>query len=178
MPESAVLLGLNYGEGVARRGLPAAASFRRWASALWTLPTARLKTTPGLRHPRGGVALSLRLVGADEGRELNRQWRGKDYATNVLSFEAAPMPAIDGHTWIGDLVICAPVVAAESEAQGKPLKSHYAHLTVHGLLHLLGLDHERGEAEAARMEALETEVLHSLGFPDPYASLDEPVDTR
>lgn len=169
MPESAVLLGLNYGEGVARRGLPAAASFRRWAAALWTLPTARLKTTPGLRHPRGGVALSLRLVGADEGRELNRQWRGKDYATNVLSFEAAPMPAIDGPTWIGDLVICAPVVAAEAEALGKPLKSHYAHLTVHGLLHLLGLDHERGEAEAARMESLETEVLARLGIPDPYA---------
>lgn len=178
MPEPVVHLGLSYGEGVARRGLPAAASFRRWAAALWTLPTARLKTTPGLRHPRGGVALSLRLVGADEGRELNRQWRGKDYATNVLSFEAAPMPAIDGRVWIGDLVICAPVVAAEAAAQAKPLKSHYAHLTVHGLLHLLGLDHERGEADAEGMEALEVEILHSLGFPDPYASPEAPVGGR
>ncbi|MCU0754735.1 MAG: rRNA maturation RNase YbeY [Xanthomonadales bacterium] len=169
MPEQAVQLSLSYGEGVMRRGLPAAASFRRWADALWTLPPARLKATSGLRHPRGGVALSLRLVGADEGRELNRQWRGKDYATNVLSFEAAPMPAVDGAVWIGDLVICAPVVAAEAEAQGKPLKSHYAHLTVHGLLHLLGLDHERGEADAAVMEALEITVLAELGVPDPYA---------
>lgn len=178
MPEPAAQLGLSYGEGVTRAGLPAATSFRRWAAALWTLPSARLRATPGLKHPRGGVALSLRLVGAEEGLELNRQWRGKDYATNVLSFEAVPMPAIEGRVWIGDLVICAPVVATEAEAQGKPLKSHYAHLTVHGLLHLLGLDHERGEAEAAIMEALETEVLHSLGVPDPYASLEGPHSTR
>lgn len=78
------------------------------------------------------------------------------------------MPAVDGQVWIGDLVICAPVVAAEAEAQGKPLKSHYAHLTVHGLLHLLGLDHERGEADGEVMEALEIAVLAELGLPDPY----------
>lgn len=169
MPESLIRLTLSYGEGVARRGLPSAPSFRRWAASPWMLPPSRLKSTPGLKHTRGRVALSLRLVGEDEGRELNRQWRGKDYATNVLSFEAAPLPAIDEWTWIGDLVICAPVVSAEAEAQGKLLKSHYAHLTVHGLLHLLGLDHERGEADAETMEALETAALAELGIADPYA---------
>lgn len=169
MPESLVRLSLSFGEGVARRGLPAAPSFRRWAASPWLLPPARLKATPGLKHPRGRIALSLRLVGEDDGRALNRQWRGKDYPTNVLSFEAAPLPAIDGWMWIGDLVICAPVVAAEAAAQGKPLKAHYAHLTVHGLLHLLGLDHERGEVEAATMEALETAALAELGIADPYA---------
>lgn len=172
MPDPVVQLSLSYGEGVTRRGLPAAASFRRWAAALWTLPPARLKATTDLKHPRGGVALSMRLVGADEGRELNRQWRGKDYATNVLSFEAAPMPAVEGPVWIGDLLLCAPIVAEEAEAQGKPLKAHYAHLTVHGLLHLLGLDHERGEADAELMEALEIAVLAELGFADPYADRD------
>lgn len=171
MTEPPLALHLSYGDGVARRGLPAASSFRRWASALWTLPPARLKSTPGLRHPTGGVALSLRLVDTDEGSALNRHWRGKDYATNVLSFEAAPLPAIDGLVWIGDLVICAPVVATEAEAQAKPLKAHYAHLTVHGLLHLLGLDHERGEAEAECMEALEIATLAELGLPNPYLAV-------
>lgn len=169
MPDPVVQLSLSYGEGVTRRGLPAAASFRRWADALWTLAPARLKATPGLRHPSGGVALALRLVGADEGRALNRQWRGKDYATNVLSFEAAPLPAVDGFVWIGDLLLCVPVIASEALAQGKPLRAHYAHLTVHGLLHLLGLDHERSEADAETMEALETAVLAELGMADPYA---------
>lgn len=161
-------LSLSLGAGLSRRGLPAAISFRRWAAALWTLPPARLRATTGLKRPRGTVALSLRLVDAEEGRALNLQWRGKDYATNVLSFEAA-IPSMDGETWIGDLVICAPVVAAEAIEQGKPLSAHYAHLTVHGLLHLLGLDHERGEVEAQTMESLEVAVLATLGLPDPYA---------
>jgi len=168
LTEAPLQLAFGYGDGVGRRGLPAASSFRHWAGALWTLPRARLKATSGLKLPRGAVALSLRLVGAEEGQDLNRQWRGKDYATNVLSFEAAGMPVIDGATWIGDLVICAPVVAIEAAEQGKPLKAHYAHLTIHGLLHLLGLDHERSDAEAEAMEALEIAVLASLGLPDPY----------
>lgn len=172
MSEVPLQLSLSFGAGVARRGLPAARSFRHWAGALWTLPPARLKATAGLKHPRGGVALAVRLVSVDESRELNRQWRGKDYATNVLSFEAAPMPAVDGIVWVGDLVICAPVVAAEASAQGKPLKAHFAHLTVHGLLHLLGLDHEGSEAEALTMETLEIAVLAELGIADPYAESD------
>jgi probable rRNA maturation factor len=107
--------------------------------------------------------VTVRYVGATEGRRLNRDFRGKDYATNVLSF---PYGATRSRV-SGDLVICAPVVAREAREQGKPVEAHHAHLLVHGLLHLRGYDHER-EDEARRMERRERSVLAKLGFPDPY----------
>ena len=105
--------------------------------------------------------ITVRYVAAVEGRRLNRRFRGKDYATNVLSFPYAAKPLA------GDLVICAPVVAREAREQGKPTMAHHAHLLVHGLLHLAGFDHERSR-DAARMEARERAILSKLGFPDPY----------
>lgn len=144
-------VGISY--GLPRKGLPAAASFRKWAAAA--------------AHGRIRKAdLAIRLVDEKEGRALNRHYRGKDYATNVLSFPAE-LPEGVGLPLLGDLVICAPVVAREAAAQGKPLAAHYAHLTVHGVLHLLGLDHE-DEREAEAMEQIEREVMAALGFPDPY----------
>ena len=107
------------------------------------------------------AAVTVRFVGEAEGRALNREFRGRDYATNVLTFVYAPSPLA------GDVVICAPVVAREARDQGKPVRAHYAHLVVHGLLHLQGHDHERA-GEAGRMERRERAVLARLGFPDPY----------
>ena len=103
----------------------------------------------------------MRYVGEAESRRLNRQFRGKDYATNVLSFPYSAKPLE------GDLVICAPVVAREAREQEKALRAHHAHMLVHGLLHLAGLDHEHGR-EAERMEARERRILARLGFADPY----------
>ena len=110
--------------------------------------------------------LAVRLVDAREGRSLNRHYRGKDYATNVLSFPAELPEGVELPV-LGDLVICAPVVAREAREQGKRLADHYAHLTVHGALHLLGWDHE-DEREAECMEQLEREILATLGIDDPY----------
>ena len=107
--------------------------------------------------------ITVRIVGADEGRRLNLEFRGKDYATNVLTFDYAQEPVVSA-----DLVLCAPVVAREAEEQGKPLAAHYAHLLVHGALHAQGWDHETGEADAEEMEAYETEILAELGIADPY----------
>ena len=107
--------------------------------------------------------LSVRIVGADEGRALNRDFRGKDYATNVLTFDYEHAPVV-----VADLVLCAPVLEAEADAADRPLKDHYAHLLVHGALHAQGWDHQRA-AEARRMEARETALLAALGVPDPYA---------
>ena len=110
--------------------------------------------------------ITVRLVDEEEGRALNRDYRGKDYATNVLSFPAE-LPEGVKLPLLGDLVICAPVVAREAAEQGKPVAAHYAHLTVHGCLHLLGWDHE-DPREAEAMEQLEREILAGLGLPDPY----------
>jgi len=107
------------------------------------------------------AAVTVRYVGEAEGRRLNREFRGKDYATNVLTFVYADDPLA------GDLVICAPVVAREAKEQGKEVAARHAHLLVHGLLHLQGFDHERG-ADAKRMERHERRLLEKLGFPDPY----------
>jgi len=122
-----------------------------------------------------GTAVAVRLVGAAEGRRLNRDWRRKDYATNVLSFPvpagAAPgagAPRRAEPRALGDLVICAPVLAREAREQGKSRLAHWAHLVVHGSLHLAGFDHER-DADARRMEGREKRVLAALGFPDPYS---------
>ncbi len=107
--------------------------------------------------------MTLRLVDAQEGRTLNREYRGKDYATNVLSFPYEVEPRL-----FGDLVVCPEVVAREADEQGKPLAAHYAHLVVHGMLHLQGWDHET-KAEAEVMEEKEREILGALGYSDPYA---------
>lgn len=118
---------------------------------------------------------TVRIVGVDEGRALNRDFRGKDYATNVLTFDyedAAPAPRKGRapRRVAADLVLCAPVVAREAREQGIGLESHYAHLIVHGALHAQGYDHERGEDEAREMESRESAILAGLGFRDPYAA--------
>lgn len=146
-------LGVAY--ATPRRGVPTPASFRRWTEAALS----------AARH-REPAELSIRIVGAREGRALNRQYRGKDYATNVLSFPVE-LPRGISSPLLGDLVICAPVVVREAREQGKPPRSHYAHLTIHGVLHLLGFDHQN-ERDAVRMEALETRILAALGIADPY----------
>ena len=106
--------------------------------------------------------LTVRIVGEAEGRTLNRDFRGKDYATNVLTFDYAKEPLVHA-----DLVLCAPVVEREAAEQGKTIVAHYAHLLVHGTLHAQGWDHERAR-DAKRMEARETAILAALGFADPY----------
>ena len=132
-----------------RAGLPLRADFVRWARAALV----------------GGGEITIRLVEPDEGLALNQEYRGKAYATNVLSFPYEVEPVT-----VGDLVICPAVVAREAAEQNKPLAAHYAHLTVHGMLHLQGWDHETDEAEAEEMENEEREILAALGYPDPYAS--------
>lgn len=114
--------------------------------------------------------LSVRVVDEAEITALNHQYRGKDYPTNVLSFPFEAMPGVES-ALLGDIVICAPVVAREAVEQGKPVESHWAHMVIHGALHLLGHDHHDA-AEAERMERLETQLLEQLGFPDPYRSRD------
>lgn len=111
----------------------------------------------------GNAEVTVRLVDAEEGRELNRDYRAKDYVTNVLSFvyqQCSPCQ--------GDLVLCVPVVRHEAAEQGKSVEAHYAHLVVHGMLHLQGYDHEN-ESEALAMEAVETHIMRKLGYTDPYA---------
>jgi probable rRNA maturation factor len=115
---------------------------------------------------RRSEVLSVRIVGRARSRSLNARYRHKDKATNVLSFGGAGT-APDGRRFLGELVICAPVVAEEALAQRKSLQAHWAHMTVHGVLHLLGLDHER-RAEAREMAAKEIQILDRLGFSDPY----------
>jgi probable rRNA maturation factor len=129
----------------------------------------------GFKSP---CALTVRLVDADEAQELNAQYRHKNYATNVLSFpyeapawpEEHPLP--DEPMYLGDLVICLPVVMAEAATQHKSVRAHTAHLVVHGVLHLLGLDHETA-LEAEAMESLEIRALQQLGFSNPYLELNE-----
>ena len=127
---------------------PTRPQVRRWVRAACTTP----------------AEVTVRFVGAEEGQRLNRDYRGKDYATNVLSF-----PYESGARLCGDLVLCLPVVEREAQEQGKPLEAHLAHLIVHGMLHLQGYDHETGSDDADRMEAAEREIMETLGYPDPYA---------
>lgn len=110
----------------------------------------------------------IRLVSAEESQELNHTWRGKDKPTNVLSFPFEAPPGIDT-SLIGDLAICAEVVAAEAQEQQKPLSAHWAHMVIHGVLHLIGFDHIN-DADAEEMEALEIQLLAQLNFPNPYIS--------
>ena len=137
-----------------KEGLPLRAQIRAWVRAALDVDGAR------------GGQITVRLVDAEEGLQLNRDYRGKDYATNVLSFPYDVDPVV-----CGDLVLCAPVVAREAAEQSKSLTAHYAHLIVHGLLHLQGYDHETGERQARQMEDRERTILAALGFTDPY--LDE-----
>jgi len=145
---------VNY--GVARTGLPSTLSFRRWADAALT----------GAKR-RKPAELAIRIVGTHEGRRLNRDYRDKDYATNVLSFPVELPPGVT-LPLIGDLAICAPVVTREAVEQGKRARDHWAHMTVHGILHLLGYDHI-DDTEAEAMETLERRILAKLGIADPYA---------
>jgi len=126
------------------------------------LPRAKVARWIGMALERPGE-IAVRIVGEAEGRALNRQYRGKDYATNVLTFDYGVEPVV-----AADLVLCGPVVEREAGQQGKPLDAHYAHLLVHGALHAQGYDHEAGEREALEMEALEILLLGALGFPNPY----------
>ncbi|MFT3793047.1 MAG: rRNA maturation RNase YbeY [Rudaea sp.] len=151
----AVRASVSVSYALPRRGLPSPASFRSWVDAALT--------GAGRRTP---AELSIRLVNADEGREFNHRYRSRDYATNVLSFPAE-LPASVKLPLLGDLVICAAVVGREAAEQGKAPRDHYAHLTVHGVLHLLGHDHEN-ETDARKMEGLERRILAGLGIEDPY----------
>lgn len=128
----------------------------------------RHKVQRWLRHTLQAPAeITVRVTDADEGRALNHQYRGKDYATNVLTFAYSTEPTV-----CADLILCAPVLAREAREQGKSLQAHYAHMLVHGALHALGYDHERDDAEAEEMEAEETELLRLFGFADPYCCAD------
>lgn len=152
-----VRLDVSVTYAIPRAGVPSAVSFRKWVAAAL--------------HSRIREAdLAIRIVGTKEARALNRHFRGKDYATNVLSFPAElpeGLPKGVKVPLLGDVVLCAPVVAREAKEQKKSLVDHYAHLTVHGALHLLGWDHDN-EADAICMEQLEREILAGLGIEDPY----------
>ena len=125
----------------------------------------RHKVARWIRHALDGDGeITVRIVDAEEGQALNRDYRGKDYATNVLTFDYATEPVV-----MADLVLCAPVVAREAAEQGRTLADHYAHLLVHGTLHAQGWDHETSEGDAEAMEARETAVLARLGVANPYA---------
>jgi probable rRNA maturation factor len=133
--------------------VPNSRRFARWAEA-------------ALAPLSGPAALSIRVVGRARSRSLNARYRHKDKPTNVLSF-GGPGEAPDGRRFLGELVICAPVVAQEARAYGKTLEAHWAHMTVHGVLHLLGFDHE-ADSEAVIMAAKEIQILDRLGVSDPY----------
>lgn len=134
-----------------REGLPERQTLRKW-----------VRHALKAEKPESAV-ITLRFVEAEEGQSLNRDFRGKDYATNVLSFPYTPEPELSG-----DLVLCRPVVLREAEEQGKAVDAHFAHMVVHGVLHVLGYDHNDDE-EAETMEAEERRILAGLGYADPYA---------
>jgi len=126
--------------------IPSKAQFKKWAKASLRVDTE----------------VTIRIVGEEEGRALNSQFRGKDYSTNVLTFPLSEEPHL-----MGDIVLCAPIVEVEAKAQNKPVESHYAHLTVHGILHLHGYDHQT-EEQAGLMESIEVTTLLKLGYANPY----------
>lgn len=150
----ALRLGVFVQNNAGRKGVPVARSFEQWIHAAL--------------HGRRTGRTEVNVVLFDEacGRDMNRKYRDKDYATNILSFPYEPLPS-EKSALLGDLALCAPVVAREAAGQGKPLRHHYAHLTIHGVLHLLGYHHatERG---AKRMEGMETRILAGMGFQNPY----------
>jgi len=144
-----------------RPWVPTATALRRWARGARAAATRR-----GRRTLPTGADLCIRIVGSAASRRLNRDYRGKDQPTNVLSFPAGAVERALGDA-LGDLVICAPVVAAEARAQGKAAAAHWAHMVVHGVLHLHGFDHENAR-DARIMEGLEVEILRGFGYQDPY----------
>jgi probable rRNA maturation factor len=149
-----VALQLDYQVAAARReDAPSKSQVARWAEL-------------ALQGEREQAELAVRVVDKEEARALNLQYRGKDYATNVLSFPAE-LPEFIGLPLLGDIVICAPVVEAEAVEQGKAAQAHWAHMIVHGVLHLLGYDHEQ-QQQAELMEERERGILAQLGFNDPY----------
>jgi len=158
-------------KGEYRKAQPEGASMRpalrlslQFADASHRALLARHRVQRWLRASLEAPAeLTVRIVGTDEGRTLNRQFRRRDYATNVLTFDYQQRPVV-----MADLVLCAPVVEREAREQGIDLTAHYAHLLVHGALHAQGMDHERAR-EAKAMQAREAQVLAALGFADPYA---------
>jgi len=140
---------------VSADGIPGIASIRQWV--MQALPAEQ-----------ASAELTIRIVDEAEITSLNMQYRGKDGATNVLSFPYEAMTGVETEL-LGDVVICAPVVASEAIAQGKPLEAHWAHLVIHGVLHLLGYDHKQSP-DAVRMESTEAELLASLGYQKPYGA--------
>jgi len=150
--------------------VPAEARFRVWVDAA-------VGATASLQQPGRPVNISIRVVDEQESAELNLGYRGKNYPTNVLSFSSDVPPTIAAllEEWpLGDLVICAPVVAREAQEQGKVAEHHWAHMVIHGVLHLSGLDHQEDQ-EAEHMESLETQILATLGIADPYQ--EDPIST-
>ena len=135
----------------------------QYASEMTDLPTSTQFKRWARNTIRVDSEITLRIVDEPEGRELNNAYRQKDYATNVLTFPLAEEPFI-----VADILICAPVVAKEAKEQGKSLEAHFAHLTIHGVLHAHGYDHEVAE-QAELMESVETQILTKLGYSDPYA---------
>jgi probable rRNA maturation factor len=140
----------------------------QFASTAETLPTRHQFRKWVLAAVAQNAEITLRIVDVAEGRSLNKNYRDKDYATNVLTFPLQDKPLM------GDIVLCAPVVAQEAAEQGKTLEAHYAHLTVHGLLHLQGYDHEN-DADAEAMEKLETQIVTNLGYPAPYLIMENAI---
>ena len=152
-PVSSYTLNLSVQYATATQNLPSKYLLRRWTRAAM----------------EQNIVLTIRIVGEEEARVLNRDYRGKDYATNVLTFEyGAPF---NEQPLMGDIVLCAPVVEKEAQAQNKTLKAHYAHLTVHGVLHMQGYDHIKIN-DAKKMEALEIAILASLKIDNPYKEQD------
>jgi probable rRNA maturation factor len=151
-------LELDVSYAARRPWVPSSRQLAGWAAAaLAPAPAA---------SSRRCIVLSVRVVGQARSRSLNAHYRRKNKPTNVLSFGGAG-DAPDGRHYLGELVICAPVVAHEAQLSGKSLRAHWAHMTVHGVLHLLGFDHEAAQ-EAAKMAAMEIQILDRLGFSDPY----------
>ena len=134
-------------------------------AALHRAALPRHSVTRWIRHAlKSDAEITVRIVGTEEGQTLNRDYRGKDYATNVLTFDYTQEPLVTA-----DLVLCAPVVAREAQENGKTLQAHYAHLLVHGTLHAQGWDHETSDEDAQEMEAYEIDILAGLGVDNPYA---------
>ena len=150
-------LGVQY--ACNQSGLPSRPQIRTWVRAALDVDGKR------------GGQITIRFVEPEEGQSLNSDYRGKDYATNVLSFPYEVEPVV-----AGDLVICAAVVEREAAEQEKTLEAHYAHLIVHGILHLQGYDHETGDEDAQQMEATERSILAQLGFADPYREEHGDID--
>ncbi len=146
MPKLAISIQIASQTSNELANVPAKSQFKKWAKAALRVDTE----------------VTIRIVDAQEALELNSQYRGKDYATNVLTFPLTEEPYL-----MGDIIICAPVVAAEASAQNKDLIAHFAHLTVHGMLHLCGFDHET-EPQAELMESIEIQILAKLGYANPY----------